>query len=211
MCYEESIKRDIEQGNDLPKKLDIGTIKYFWLASPLVAGKKNSIPKFLRNLDILRNFSDHELKILSSYLHLRSFEKGEIIFKQNDLGIGFYFIYSGHLDVVIEDEDSPDKDATKYVLSLERRDYFGELALLQEKSVRSATIISKDNSQLLGFFKPDLEELIKFHPVIATKMLQTVASIVTTRLYSITKEVASMKLKINQLEKMNERFENTEK
>ncbi|WP_372652646.1 hypothetical protein, partial [Halobacteriovorax sp.] len=66
-----SFEKDIETNKELPPKLDIPILKYFWQSNPLFSSNKNSIPKFLRRIKVLENFSDNELRLLSNSLHLR--------------------------------------------------------------------------------------------------------------------------------------------
>ena len=194
---------------DLPERLNIGVIKYFWQSSPYNPSKKTTIPHFLRNIIVFKDFSDYERYILSKFIHERTYDNGEIIFKQGDLGIGFYLIYFGNVEIIVEKENpSPTSttDGLEYnlVTCLETKDYFGELALLQENSIRSATAIAKNACKLIGIFKPDLDELIRVHPVVATKLLQSVSMIIAERLYSITKEVKILKYKLSKMEQLNE-------
>lgn len=204
--YEKDIQDKIEKGTELPDKLDISLLKYFWQASPLASSRMDTIPKFLRKIDVLKNFSDNELRILSQSFHLRVFTDGEVIFSQKDIGVGLYFIYSGQVDVKVGKEEEQDENI---VLTLDKHDYFGELALLQEGSVRNATAVSRDTTQLLGIFKPDVEHLIENHPVVATKLLQSISVIIASRLYSVTQELKRVKHKLNQLEA--DSAKNTEK
>jgi len=213
-------------------KVDLPLLKFIWQSNPLINSNRDTIPKFLKKLDILKNFSDYELKILTKFIHLRKFSKTEIIFKENDIGIGFYFIYSGLIDIsvaknstlkqvsqtdsnnsnientflseTIELTDQENED--DYVLTLEKYDYFGELAILQDSSTRSATAKAKDQCELLGIFKPDIEEMTLHYPLLAAKLIQTLAVVVANRLYSITKEVKRLKYKIHQLELENEQL-----
>lgn len=196
--YEEEIVDNISSGKGLPGKLDISTVKYFWQASPLTRGGDSLIPKFLRSIRVLENFTDNELRILSKSLHLRTFDDGETVFKQGDLGVGFYLILSGHVDIVVESDNSEEE---KFIITLEKGDYFGELALLQNRSIRNATVVSRETTELLGIFKPDMEELISSEPVVATKILQSVSTIVANRLFSITQEVKRLKHKIAMFER----------
>jgi CRP-like cAMP-binding protein len=204
--YENKIAEGYDLGKELPDRLDISILKYLWQASLFNPSKKNNIPRFLRNLSVLNNFSDYELKVLSSYLHHRKFSDGEVIFNQGDVGVGFYFLYSGSADVVVENNQyvnftgqAEDLDQ-KIIVTLEQYEYFGELALLRDNSLRSASAKAKGACELLGIIKPDLEELIKDHPVVATKFLQSISVIIANRLYSITREVTRLKSKIVQLE-----------
>ena len=84
----------------------------------------------------------------SKHMHHRSFGDGEVIFRQNDVGFGFYLLYAGHVDIMVNvrEEESADvnndQDVTR-ILTLESGEYFGELSLLQEHSVRNASAVSR--------------------------------------------------------------------
>ncbi len=203
MSYEKEINQRIEEKKVLPEKLEISVLRYFWQSNPVLGKKRDSIPRFLRKLEVFSNFSENEQRILAKYFHLRRFGAGETIFKQGDLGVGFYLIYSGYADIIIDSSDSStsNSDESKHIITLEKSDYFGELALLQEMSLRNASAISRQGCELLGIFKPDVEELINQYPVIAAKLLQSVSLIVANRLFSLTKEVEELKYKITSLEK----------
>lgn len=203
MSYEKEIQDRIENKKILPEKLEISVLRYFWQSNPILGKKRDSIPRFLRKLEVFSNFSENEQRILAKYFHLRKFTAGELIFKQGELGVGFYLIYSGYADIIFEssEEESNGPDRSKHIITLEKSDYFGELALLQEMSIRNASAISRQGCELLGIFKPDVEELINQYPVIAAKLLQSVSLIVANRLFSLTKEVQELKYKIFALEK----------
>lgn len=202
MSYEKEINERIEKGKVLPEKLEISVLRYFWQSNPLVGKKTDSIPRFLRKIDVLSNFSENELRILSKYLHIRRFHAGETIFLQGDLGVGFYLIYNGYTDIIVSSNDEEEAGAdSRHILTLEKGDYFGELALLQEISVRNASAVSRQGCELLGLFKPDVEELINHYPVIAAKLLQSISLIVANRLFSLTREVQELKYKLSALEK----------
>ena len=205
MSYEQDIKEKIDTHGQLPTKVEISVLKYFWQSNPLVSRKKNTIPRFLRRIGVFSNLTENELRILSKYLHHRKFSPGETIFKQGDLGVGFYLIFSGYTDIIVNPmttEDGAKKETTKHILTLEKGDYFGELALLQDISVRNASAISRQGCEVLGIFKPDIEELINSYPLIAAKLLQSVSLIVANRLFSLTKEFQELKYKMRALEKV---------
>lgn len=202
MSYEKEINEKIDSHQPLPDKIEISVLKYFWQSNPLVGGKTDTIPKFLRKIRVFDNFSENELRILTKFLHHRKFSPGETIFKQGELGVGFYLIFSGYTDVIIDPiAGDTSNNNTRHILTLEKGDYFGELALLQETSVRNASAISRQGCELLGIFKPDIEELINAYPLIAAKLLQSVSLIVANRLFSLTKEVQELKYKVKSLEK----------
>jgi CRP-like cAMP-binding protein len=196
--YENEVKNAGEKKMNLLSKIDFSMMKYLWLANPLSGARKDSIPRFLRNIELLKNFSDNELRILSKFMHSRKFSDGENIFRQGDIGIGFYFIYSGVVELRYLDESV--ENSNKRFLELNEFSYFGELALLQENHPRWATAISKSRSELVGIFKPDLETLIEYHPRIAAKLIQSISVAIADRLYHLTVEASKLSKKLKSLE-----------
>jgi CRP-like cAMP-binding protein len=84
-----------------------------------------------------------------------------------------------------------------FVTQLEKRQYFGELALLEPHNRRNASAVSQGVTTLLAVYKPDLEELIERYPVVGAKFLQTIALIVASRLQNIAKQFRTLKDKQN--------------
>lgn len=194
MNYEKTVREKLKAGEKDIDNFDMSALRYLWLSSPLFARSKDSVPKFLREVHILKNFTDNELRVLSRFLHTRTFSAGDHIFLQGDPGVGFYFVLSGRVDIFVDDKINEVQDEElRYVISLSKKDYFGELALLQNNSVRTATATCSEPTALLGIFKPDLEYLIEEKPVLAAKLLQSLALIVTKRLFSLTSEVSTLK------------------
>ena len=196
--YEKEIKDAGANKLELTKKIDFSMMKYLWMANPLSGARNHSIPKFLRNVELLKNFSDNELRILSKYLHNRKFSEGEVVFRAGEIGIGFYFIYSGNIELSHDDLES-DVSSEKFLV-LEEFSYFGELALLQEGNQRTATAMARNKCELVGIFKPDLDNLIVRHPVIAAKLIQSISIALADRLYFLTNEASKMYKKIKQME-----------
>ncbi len=197
--YEKSVLESGASNENLANKINFSMMKYLWLANPLSKKSKDSIPKFLRNLELFKSFSDNEMRILAKYFHHRKFSEEEVIFRFSEIGIGFYFVFSGSVELSRDQLKS--ESGEDNFLTLEEFDYFGELALLQEGNRRSATAIAKNACELIGIFKPDLEILIQRHPIVAAKFIQSLAIVLSDRLYILTYEASKLAEKIKQLEK----------
>lgn len=201
------MKQDYKTAKALPEKYQISMLKYFWQASPLSSNKKDTIPKFLKQLKLLGDFSDNELRTLSKFFNVRSYSSDEVVFEQNETGFGFYIIFTGHIDILahknsdLEDLDIVGMDELIHVATLERNDYFGELALLQEDSIRTATAVARERTVLLGMFKPDMDELLEYHPHVAAKLLKSISMLLANRLSSVTSEFKTLKHKLSLMEK----------
>ena len=86
------------------------------------------------------------------------FEPGDIIFHQGDLGDSVYVIEQGECDVIKDQNGRPNIVAT-----LRAGDYFGEMALLADKT-RNATIQARTAMQVLLIPKGDFDTLRKSVP-----------------------------------------------
>lgn len=197
--YEKEVKESGIKDNALSSKIDFGMMKYLWMANPLSKVRKDTIPRFLRNVELLKNFSDNELRILAKFMHSRKFAQDDVVFREGEVGIGFYFIFSGLIQLsknTYGHEVKEDK-----FLVLDEFSYFGEMALLQDGTPRSATASAKAPSELIGIFKPDLEHLIENYPVIAAKLIQSISLALADRLYLLTEEASKLARRLSKLEK----------
>ncbi|MBZ5607017.1 MAG: FAD-dependent oxidoreductase [Acidobacteriia bacterium] len=86
------------------------------------------------------------------------FEPGDIIFHQGDLGDSVYVIEKGECDVIKEDQG-----ASRVLATLRAGDYFGEMALLADKT-RNATIQARTAMEILLIPKRDFDTLRKSVP-----------------------------------------------
>ena len=136
-----------------------------------------SLAEILQNIPLFRDLTPKELKTLERVVHARTYEAGETVFMENEPGAGMYVIRSGRIDVVLKHNT-----LNPIILAeLEPGDFFGEMALLGDSS-RSATAVARERSELIGFFHPDLVEIINLHPVTGSKITFGLAKTLSERL-----------------------------
>lgn len=115
-------------------------------------------------LDLLIPPETVQLRIDSgSALAQLHFEPGEIVFRKGDLGNSLYIILCGEAEVILE-SDSPDKltssgDNVERLSTLVAGEYFGEIALLKQKT-RSATVRCTKALDLLALPQGQFQALI---------------------------------------------------
>lgn len=197
MSYEKDIMDKLSRGEPSPDRLDISILKYMWEASPV--SFKESYHDFFKKISVLNSFSDNEVRLFTKFLHRREFTTNELIFKQGDSGYGFYFIYSGAVNIYAN-HNTQNEDQGDFVIRLEKHQYFGEMGLLEEFNRRSATVVAAESTVLLGIFKPDLERMLEIYPVVGAKFLRETALIMANRMGQLTREIIVMKKKIKELE-----------
>lgn len=127
--------------------------------------KKESLAQILHNIPLFADLTPKELKVLESAVHRRTYQAGETVFVETEPGAGMYVIQSGHVNIVLHHKD----ENPMLLAELVPGEFFGEMALLGD-TTRSATAIARDRSELIGFFHPDLLEIIKLHPQIGAKI-----------------------------------------
>jgi CRP/FNR family cyclic AMP-dependent transcriptional regulator len=141
-----------------------------------------TIQETLKKNIVFKDLTPREINQIQNITHLRSYTASEAIFKQGEVGVGMYIISKGSVDIVYDDNR---------ITTLKEDDFFGELALVEERGIRTATAIAKEDTQVIGFFKPDLIQIMNQTPEIGVKILFRVAQVIGTRLHETTVLVKS--------------------
>ena len=134
-------------------------------------------PRFalLKKMSLFADLSSREMRIVDGYLHKRHFRKHEVVFDEGDEGQAIYFILDG--EVLICPQGQPDKP----IAVLDRGEFFGELALLDD-GPRVAQARAAEDCTLAVFFRGDFHGLLASHAVIASKIALQLARQIGMRL-----------------------------
>jgi CRP/FNR family cyclic AMP-dependent transcriptional regulator len=139
--------------------------------------RKQSLAEILQTIPLFRDLSPKELRVLERVVHIRTYQPAETVFIETEPGAGMYVIRSGHVDIVLKHKT----DQPLILAELETGDFFGEMALLGDTS-RTATAVARERSELIGFFHPDLVEIISLHPAMGAKISFGLAKTLAERL-----------------------------
>ena len=153
---------------------------------------EENIFSVLKRIPIFRDLTYKELKAIERILHRRSYRADEVIFKEYEPGVGMYIIEHGKVNITLGKEN-------KLLVLLSNGDFFGEMALILEGQ-RTASAIATEPTKLLGFFQPDLFNLLETNPKTGNKILQRLAQMIAERLRLSTLENRQLKSKLNELE-----------
>ncbi|KAI9996762.1 hypothetical protein PInf_000024 [Phytophthora infestans] len=83
---------------------------------------------FLKNVELLQRLSNNQLQKVAAALKLQRFNDGDYIIRQGDDGNTFYIIVEG--TVRCTSRTSGNDEAEKELMTLQRGNYFGEMALV---------------------------------------------------------------------------------
>ena len=103
----------------------------------------------------------HMHKEICKFIFIKSFDRGEIIFKQGDDGDAYYYVLRGGVDLYMYDVDQIDgKTKLKLLAVILAGGGFGELALLYD-CPRTATAVANTISDLIVFKKKLYNKFVK--------------------------------------------------
>jgi CRP/FNR family transcriptional regulator, cyclic AMP receptor protein len=131
----------------------------------------------LRKTVLFGNLSEPHLALLVSLTSLKEFSRGEVIFRQGDIGDTFYIIISGRIRI---SRQIPGMGEEALAI-LNPGDYFGEMALLEEEE-RSADALVHEKAVLLSLTKRDLEDLLFVNKDVAYEVLWAFVRTLSSRL-----------------------------
>ncbi len=95
-----------------------------------------------------------------------TYQAGDYMFREGDLGTEMYIIQTGTVEIVKDLENGPTVLAT-----LEKGDFFGEMALLEDLP-RSAAARAACETRLLQFNGSTFDQMLRSNPEIAVRMMR---------------------------------------
>ena len=122
----------------------------------------------LRSIPLFEGLSEEDLEALSQALGTRTFKAGEMIFAMGDEGSAMYIVDSGDVNIHLPG----DRSRRISLKDLQRGEYFGELALFDEKP-RSASAVATTDTVLLELQRETLEDYLARRPRAAMGILRT--------------------------------------
>lgn len=128
-----------------------------------------------------RDFDRSEVEIISKYLSLHHYTKGEDVFRQGDKERYMAFIISGRVDIIKESHDRLER----IVVTLSPRTHFGEMAFIDEEP-RSASAVARDEVTLLVLSRESFEHIASNYPQVGIKILKNIARMISQRLRMTT-------------------------
>jgi CRP-like cAMP-binding protein len=169
-------------------------VNYVWENLFRNSDKSESVRNKLKNNVLFQDLNFTELKLVEKIVNVRHYRPGESIFKQGEVGVGMYIIVSGVTNIYVEElEVNTGSTYMTHVTQLKADDFFGELALVENEGRRSASATAHEETVLIGFFKPDLIEIIERNPSAGVKILLRLGEVLGTRLRQTTARITELK------------------
>jgi CRP-like cAMP-binding protein len=130
-----------------------------------------------------------QLARLRAICRVRSFAGNKEIIAEGDVGSEMYIVYSGAVE--IRKRTRAGDDYTVVVLRASDNVFFGELALVDDDK-RSATVVTREDSEFLVIEKKDFLSLGDEHPEVGLPVTRALAKILAARLRKTTIDMVTI-------------------
>jgi CRP/FNR family transcriptional regulator len=127
--------------------------------------------RLLAQVEVFAGLEPKELEQVAQVAVPRSYERGEVIFREGDSGDTCYVVKSGSVSVMREHQDG----RVIALAELRPGQIFGELAMFDHET-RSATVETLEPTTTVALLAGDLQRILRAHPEMGVKMLAALAS-----------------------------------
>ena len=126
--------------------------------------------ELLRSIQMFQDLGEEDLSHLASELVERRLAAGQMIFEEGDAGGEMYIVAEGQVNIHLPGESS----RRISLKDIARGEYFGELALFDDKP-RSASALATTDAVLLELSRETLSAYLSRRPSAAMSILRTMA------------------------------------
>ena len=134
---------------------------------------------------LFARFPRPSLFALAEYVHIREYERGEVVFHERDPGLGLYVVGQGVVILSGEDE----RGEAQEVRRIGRHGAFGLRSLLGEFP-RMETATAERDATIVGLFRPDLRALLRANPRLGAAVVLAVGQHLAARESAAVQAVA---------------------
>lgn len=139
----------------------------------------------LRNVPLFAALSEDEREIIATSVRRVAIRRGASIIEAGELSKSLYVLQFGEAKVVIRDP----KGGEVILAIMRPGDYFGEMRLIDDKP-RSASVIARENCELLTLGQEEFRACLREHP----EILINVTRVLVKRLRDADQKIGSLAL-----------------
>ena len=147
-----------------------GTRLYRRLFRRRLDSRTRDVAEVLRGVPALGHLSSGALYAMAEVTHRRAYRRGESLYHEGDPGLGLYVVESGR--VRLRTDRGPDRSHELRVL--DANEMIGALSLLGDfRRLETAETVTE--TQVLGFFRPDLKNVMRRDPKAGSEIVMALA------------------------------------
>ncbi|MFC1492874.1 cyclic nucleotide-binding domain-containing protein [candidate division KSB1 bacterium] len=151
-----------------------------------------------RDMPIFGSLDKEQLETVVKYMSLEFFRAGENIIVDGEKGDSMYFLLSGEVEISkrltlrVSHRDFDEKDKQFIRLKSESYPFFGEMALFDKDSLRTATVTALVDCDIAEIKKNDFEELCRSDYRIGFHILHHLIEVLCKRLDKNNKDILKL-------------------
>ena len=147
-----------------------GTRLYRRLFRRRLDARTREISERLRGVSAFNHLSSSALLAMADVTHRRTYRRGESLYYEGDPGLGLYIVETGRVRLVTDRvPESPHE-----LRVIEAGEMIGGLSLLGDFR-RLETAETTAETQVLGFFRPDLKNVMRRNPKAGAEIVMALA------------------------------------
>jgi CRP-like cAMP-binding protein len=150
--------------------------------------QQNLLVSRIKSSVIFESLGESEINALLKIAHVREYAGGEKIFTEGTVGLCFYVIVKGNVNLISNLPAEP-----QVIREYGEGDMFSEIHLFTETN-HNVTCAAKEVTKLIIFSKPDLEDLVKINPKLGNKILLRFLDFLGQKLNEMYKENTELKI-----------------
>lgn len=143
---------------------------------------------FIKEMPVFCGLSEDQLKKILEYATETEYSTGETIIRDGEKGDTMYLLLNGEVEVSkrltlkVSQRDFDERDKQFVRLNAISHAFFGEMALFEKESIRSATVTAIEPSKLAVINKSDFEQLCQTDFQIGYVILRNIIEVLCKRL-----------------------------
>lgn len=142
------------------------------------------LAEILQDVPALTALSSSSRFAMAAATHRRTYRRGESIYYEGDPGLGLYIVESGRVQLKTFGES----DRPHELRVIEPHGLFGSLALLGDVR-RLETAEAVTETRVLGFFRPDLKNIVRRDPKAAADICLTLSRHVAAQQVELLRQI----------------------
>lgn len=154
--------------------------------------------EFLKKFPLFTGLPDGKLVLLKQIMKVVDYPAGAIIIRDGDRGEEMFILLDGDVEISkqmtikMDNYEASAKDKSLIRLSSKFHACFGEMALFEEKSERSATVSTVNPCRLAIMRQDDFTRLVESDSEIGCIVFRNLARIVSDRLKRANKDILKL-------------------
>jgi len=143
---------------------------------------------FLGNVKLFRGVSPDQLSMIERVLTEKKVKENEIIIEENKPGHEMFILVEGQVSVShsltlkVGKNTFADKDKALNFLDAQKYCFFGEIAMIDPKETRTATVTAHSDCELLVFSRDDFERLCESDYKLGYLLVRNIGEEICSRL-----------------------------